>query len=156
MKSFVGELGAIGQLTRIKEQKRVDELPALMEASPNKAILVEKVIDSEFSFLAGAYSTREQYAHALKGDPRDPGKAISRVNLRREKPVLVERLLARTPRTLEDILKKFHGQPYPNIYRAFGGLRPRLGRVADQRPEYPLTIADSCFVHRGGETPTGQ
>ncbi|MBS0517239.1 MAG: UbiD family decarboxylase [Proteobacteria bacterium] len=90
MTSFVEELEAIGQLTRIKEPKRVDELPALMEASPNKAILVEKVIDSEFMFLAGAYSTREQYAHALKCDPRDLGKAISRVNLKREKPVLVE------------------------------------------------------------------
>ena len=40
MMAFVEELEAIGQLTRIKEPKRVDELPGLMEASPNKAILV--------------------------------------------------------------------------------------------------------------------
>ncbi len=42
MTSFVEELEAIGQLTRIREPKRVDELPALTEASPNRAILVHR------------------------------------------------------------------------------------------------------------------
>ncbi|WP_235669625.1 UbiD family decarboxylase domain-containing protein [Solidesulfovibrio carbinolicus] len=66
--SFVAELESIGQLVRIAEEKRVDELPAVMEVHPDKAVLVEKVKDCEFQFLAGAYCTREQYAHAMKCD----------------------------------------------------------------------------------------
>jgi len=49
-----------------------------------------------------------------------------------------------------DILKHFHGQPYPLLYRAFGNLRGKLGRVADRRPEYPYTFADECFVYEKG------
>ena len=52
-----------------------------------------------------------------------------------------------TPRTWLDILKRFHGQPNPLIYRAFGQLRPKLGRVADRRPNYPYTFADTWFVY---------
>ena len=43
--SFVAELESIGQLARITDEKRVDELPAVMEAHPDKAVLVEKVKD---------------------------------------------------------------------------------------------------------------
>ena len=50
------------------------------------------------------------------------------------------------PRMWRDILQQFHGQPYPLIYRAFGNLRPKLGRVADRRPDYPYAFANSCFV----------
>lgn len=88
LSQFVAELEAIGQLVRITDEKRVDELPALMESYSDKAVLVEKVKDCEFQFLAGAYCTREQYAHALGCDPRDLGKAIAGLNIRREKPVL--------------------------------------------------------------------
>jgi hypothetical protein len=28
------------------------------------------------------------------------------------------------------------------------GLRPRLGRIADERPTYPYTFSDSDFVYR--------
>jgi len=50
------------------------------------------------------------------------------------------------PRTWHEILKNFHGQPYPNIYRAFGGLRHKLGRMADERPAYPYAFSDSSFI----------
>ena len=90
LSQFVAELEAIGQLVRIPDEKRVDELPALMESYADKAVLVEKVKDCEFQFLAGAYCTREQYANALGCDPRDLGKAIAGLNIRREKPVLVD------------------------------------------------------------------
>ncbi len=51
------------------------------------------------------------------------------------------------PRSWYQILKRYHGQPYPNIYRAFGALRHKLGRVADDRPTYPYTFSDTCFVY---------
>ena len=76
---FVAELEAINQLVRITDEKRVDELPALMESYSDKAVLVEKVKDCDFQFLAGAYCTREQYAHALACNPRDLGKAIAKM-----------------------------------------------------------------------------
>ena len=40
----------------------------LMEANPTKAVLVEKVKDCEFRFLANAYSNQDQYAWALGCD----------------------------------------------------------------------------------------
>ena len=52
-----------------------------------------------------------------------------------------------SPKAWLDILKKFHGQPYPNIYRAFGKLRHKLGRMADERPAYPYAFSDHIFVH---------
>jgi 2,5-furandicarboxylate decarboxylase 1 len=90
MSDFVKELEKIGQLVQIGEEKRVDELPATMEASPDKAVLVTKVKDCEFQFLAGAYATREQYAHALNCDPRYLGKTIAELSIQRYKPELVE------------------------------------------------------------------
>jgi 4-hydroxy-3-polyprenylbenzoate decarboxylase len=71
MKDFVADLEKIGQLLRIKEETRVDELPMLMESNPDKAILVEKVKDCEFQYLSNAYSNREQYAQALDCGPRE-------------------------------------------------------------------------------------
>ena len=59
MSEFIEELDKIGQLHRIAEEKRADELPALMDSVHDKAILVEKLKDYDFQFLAGAYSTRE-------------------------------------------------------------------------------------------------
>ena len=58
--------------------------------------------------------------------------------------------IQQSPRTWLEILKQFHGQPYPVIYRAFGQLRHRLGRMADERPTYPYTFADACFVYGKG------
>jgi hypothetical protein len=40
--------------------------------------------------LAGAYCTREQYAHALLCNPRDLGKKIASLNIQRHKPELMD------------------------------------------------------------------
>jgi 4-hydroxy-3-polyprenylbenzoate decarboxylase len=49
------------------------------------------------------------------------------------------------PRSWEDILKKFHGQPYPVIYRAFGNLRHQLGRASDS-PWFRYTFSSQDFA----------
>ena len=68
-----------GFLVRIKDEVRVDQIPKLMEANPTKAILVEKVKDTEFSVLANAYSNQEhvRLGHGLRQDAR-PGSRWSR------------------------------------------------------------------------------
>jgi 4-hydroxy-3-polyprenylbenzoate decarboxylase len=42
LSDFVLDLEKIGQLVRITDERRVDELPMLMESNPDQAILVEK------------------------------------------------------------------------------------------------------------------
>ncbi|QAZ66659.1 hypothetical protein [Solidesulfovibrio carbinolicus] len=59
--------------------------------------------------------------------------------------------IRQAPRMWRDILKHFHGQPYPLIYRAFGNLRPKLGRVADRRPDYPYNLCQRLFRLRKGQ-----
>jgi 4-hydroxy-3-polyprenylbenzoate decarboxylase len=56
-------------------------------------------------------------------------------------------LIAKSPRSWREILAYFAGQPYPRVYRAFGRLRPQLGRMADQAQDYPYTLAGTEFVH---------
>jgi 4-hydroxy-3-polyprenylbenzoate decarboxylase len=90
MSGYIGVLEKIGQLKRITTETRTDELPSIMESNPGTAVLVERVKDCEFQFLAGAYSTREQYAFALDCNPRDLGKRIASLNVQRHKPVLVK------------------------------------------------------------------
>ncbi len=65
-------------LTRIKEEKRVDELPMLMEQYPDRAVLVEKVKDSPFPFLAGAYGVRKMFAMSLGCKEHELGAEIVR------------------------------------------------------------------------------
>ncbi|MDF2997285.1 MAG: UbiD family decarboxylase [Xanthobacteraceae bacterium] len=65
---FVAALDAAGFLVRIKDATRVDQIPKIMEANPTKAILVEKIIDSEFSVLLNAYSNQDMYAWAMECD----------------------------------------------------------------------------------------
>jgi len=65
LQEFVSALEKADMLVRVKEEKRVDELPKVMEKYPQKAVLVEKVKDCEFQFLANAYSNHEQYAWAM-------------------------------------------------------------------------------------------
>lgn len=51
-----------------------------------------------------------------------------------------------SPRSWKDILEHFIGQNYRVVYRAFGNLRPELGRVMEA-PYYPYTFcADGDFV----------
>ncbi len=83
---FTAEMEAAGLLVRIKDEKRVDQLPPLMEQYPTKAVLVEKVKDSEFSFLANAYATHEQYAWALGCKRNEIGRLVSELAKGRIKP----------------------------------------------------------------------
>ncbi len=58
----------------------------------------------------------------------------------------MEKMIREKPRSWQEILACFASQPYPALYRAFGRLRPKLGRMADQRPDYPYTFSDTDFV----------
>src|SRR6516225_7020954 len=62
LSDFVSAMEAAGMLVRVKDEKRVDELPRVMEDHPTTAVLVEKINGCEFSFLANAYSNQDQYA----------------------------------------------------------------------------------------------
>ena len=88
---YVNDLEKAGLLTRIKEEKRVDELPALMESHPDTAIYVERVKDCAFSFLANAYGVRPMYALALGCDIKDVGSEIARRSELHHKPKLVDK-----------------------------------------------------------------
>src|SRR5512139_1236502 len=87
---FIADLEKIGQLQRITEEKRADELPSIMDSFHDKAVLVEKVKDHDFPFLAGAFSTRAQYAYALGCNPREISARVSKLAARRIKPVTVD------------------------------------------------------------------
>ncbi len=89
MSEFICELENIGQLHRIREEKRSDELPSIMDSVHDKAVLIEKLKDYEFQLLSGAYSTREQYAHALNCDIREISCKIAELTTKRVKPELV-------------------------------------------------------------------
>ncbi len=60
--------------------------------------------------------------------------------------------IAAEPRTWRDILTRYNGQNYQNIYRAFGSLRHKLGRV-DSAPLFPYTFSDTPFS-TGAPKPT--
>jgi 2,5-furandicarboxylate decarboxylase 1 len=83
---FVNDMEKAGMLVRIKEEKRVDELPGIMEANPLKAVLVEKVKDSEFQFLANAYSNQDQYAWAMGCKKSETGRKMAVKAAQRIKP----------------------------------------------------------------------
>jgi UbiD family decarboxylase len=66
---------------------------------------------------------------------------------------LVEQMTAfidEKPRTWYEILQRFAGQPYPPVYRAFGHLRPKLGRREDLAPDFPYTFSDTEFTQGDG------
>src|SRR5262245_7743584 len=86
---FVSDLEKAGLLTRIRDEKRVDELPGVMEAHPGKAVFVERVKDCEFSFLANAYSNHDQYAWALRCQKNELGLKIAELAKGRVKPEVV-------------------------------------------------------------------
>ena len=70
-----------------------------------------------------------------------------------DEAALVEQMTAfikKAPRTWYEILQHFAGQPYPPVYRAFGKLRPKLGRRVDLVPAFPYTFADTEFVQGDG------
>jgi 4-hydroxy-3-polyprenylbenzoate decarboxylase len=62
----------------------------------------------------------------------------------------MESLIRSAPQSWKELLQHFHGQHYRNVYRAFGRLRPKLGRVV-QPPYFPYAFSESGdFI---GETP---
>jgi 2,5-furandicarboxylate decarboxylase 1 len=89
LSDFTTAMEAAGLLVRIKDEKRVDQLPMLMEQYPTKAILVEKIAGCEFSFLANAYATHEQFAWALGCKRNEIGARIAELAKGRMKPEVV-------------------------------------------------------------------
>ena len=49
--------------------------------------------------------------------------------------------------------RRTSSQPYRPLYRAFGQLRPKLGRREDLAPAFPYTFADTEF--RRGDKKSG-
>jgi 2,5-furandicarboxylate decarboxylase 1 len=89
LSDFTAAMEAAGLLVRIKEEKRVDLLPLLMEKYPTKAVLVEKITGSEFSFLANAYATHDQFAFALGCKRNEIGSRIAELAKERIQPQIV-------------------------------------------------------------------
>src|SRR5271169_2365411 len=89
LSTFVAAMEQAGLLVRIKDEKRVDELPQVMEANPMKAVLVEKIKDCEFSFLANAYSNHDQFAWALGCKRNQIGSRMASLAKGRIKPEIV-------------------------------------------------------------------
>lgn len=76
-------------LVRIREEKRVDEIPRILEENPLKAVLIEKIKDCEFQFLANAYSNQEMYAWALGCKKSETGATMAAMGTRRFPPKIV-------------------------------------------------------------------
>jgi 2,5-furandicarboxylate decarboxylase 1 len=89
MSDFAVSMEKAGLLVCIKEEKRVDQLPMLMEAYPKTAVLVEKISGCEFSFLANAYATHDQFAWALGCKRSEIGQRIAELAQGRIKPQIV-------------------------------------------------------------------
>lgn len=89
LSEFVDGLEKAGFLIRIKEEKRVDELPKIMEENPLKAVLVEKIKDSQFQFLTNAYSNQEMYAWALGCKKSETGRLMAKLGTQRIPPKIV-------------------------------------------------------------------
>ena len=86
------------------------------------------------------------YAAAVVSEPLDVSGDV-RAMTEDEVAERMEAMIHEKPRTWREIIAAFAAQPYPIVYRAFGRLRPRLGRMADRRPDYPYTFSDTDFVN---------
>ena len=89
MTDFVAAMEKAGLLVRITDEKRVDELPMLMEQHYQKAVFVEKIEGSEFAFLGNAYSNHAQYAWALGCSRSEIGARTAELAKGRIKPKIV-------------------------------------------------------------------
>ncbi len=87
---FVNSLEEAGMLVRVQEEKRVDELPQVMEDHPTTAVLVERITGCDFQFLANAYSNQDQYAWAMGCTKAETGLKMVEASLRRIEPVIVD------------------------------------------------------------------
>ena len=95
LSDYVQTLDKASLLTRILEEKRLDELPALMEANPDIVILAEHVKDCAFPFFANGHGVRPIYALALDCDEKEVGLEIARRSELRFKPEMVETALCK-------------------------------------------------------------
>lgn len=86
---FVAGLEQAGFLVRIKDEKRVDELPLILEENPLKAVFVEKVKGCQFQFLGNAYSNQDMYAWALGCKKCETGGLMAKVGTHRIAPQVV-------------------------------------------------------------------
>lgn len=89
LQSYVDDLEKNGFLVRIKQEVHVDELPLIMEANPLKAVLVEKIKDCEFQFLANAYSNQDMYAWALGCSKKETGSIMTGLAKKRIAPQII-------------------------------------------------------------------
>lgn len=80
----------------------------------------------------------------------DPAPANVKKLTEQEITDKMEAFITEAPRAWKEILTEFNGQDYRDIYRAFGNLRSRLGRVVEP-PYYPYAFSsDGDFI---GELP---
>ena len=89
LSDFVADMEKAGLLVRIKEEKRVDQLPVIMDQNPLKAVYVERVKDCQFSFLANAYSNVDQFTWAMGCDQSEVGPKWAALARGRVKPETV-------------------------------------------------------------------
>src|ERR1700721_686936 len=124
LKSYIEPLERNGLLRRYTDEKRVDELPRLMEDNPDVAILVERAKDCAFPFFANGYGSREMYALALDCDTKRVGREIVRRAAAHYRAQLVEtapckEVIVRGEQVDITVLPLFNhhpraGQPYLN------------------------------------------
>src|SRR5258708_25546957 len=76
--AWVQAVDDAGLLRRYTDEKRVDELPQLMEDNPDRAVLVERIKDCAFPFFANGMQTREICALALGCRSREVSAEIGR------------------------------------------------------------------------------
>src|ERR1700679_454925 len=87
---FIQTLVQNGLLRRYSDEKRVDELPQLMEDNPDQAILVERVKDCVFPFFANGYGSRAMYALSLECGLKEGGSEIARRSTLHYKAELID------------------------------------------------------------------
>src|SRR6202021_4155776 len=90
LKSYIEPLERNGLLRRYTDEKRVDELPRLMEDNPDVAILVERVKDCAFPFFANGYGSRAMYALSLECGLKEVGSEIARRSALHYKAELID------------------------------------------------------------------
>jgi 4-hydroxy-3-polyprenylbenzoate decarboxylase len=87
---------------------------------------------------------RDNFTFALMttdlGEPDPQAKQMSEDEI----AVDMEAFIRQQPRTWKDIITRYLAQPYPLVYRAFGCLRPRLGRT-NSYPWFPYTFSGHEF-----------
>ena len=86
---------------------------------------------------------RENFAFSLNanlGEPDPKAKLMTEDEIATD----MEAFIKAKPRSWKDIITNYLAQPYPLVYRAFGRLRPRLGRV-NANPWFPYTFSGHEF-----------